>query len=97
MWTKCAKIRTFFENCTFLIWAIRRRHRCRDCMHFYQMQGRKYGFCDRAGEPSLLAWGSWPRRRAGHLPCLGWLPFFPPKRGTPRPQGAPGAAGEVTP
>lgn len=97
MWAKCAKFRTFSEKCSFLLWAIRRWHRCRDCAHFYQMTGRCYGFCDRAGEPSLMAWGSWPRKRAGSLPCVAWLPFFPPKRGTPRAQRAPGDAGEVTP
>lgn len=97
MLRKCAKSRTFWEKCSFLFWAIRRGHRCRDCAHFYQMQGRKYGFCDASGEHTLMAWGSWPRTRARSLPCVSLSPFFPPKRGTPRPQGAPGAAGEVTP
>ena len=78
-----SKILNFFENFTFLGWALLRRHRCRDCIHFYQMTGRSYGFCDAAGEDKLLLVGRWPRVRADRLPCFSWAPFFPPKTARP--------------
>lgn len=93
------KIRTFFEKCGVLAWALRHRCRCGGCLHYYPMKGRTYGMCDRGGEARLLRRGFWRCIGSKHLPCGDFEPFFPslykggpraaqqpaPRRGEPAP------------
>ena len=95
MLRKCAKIGTFSENLRFWLWALRRGHRCHDCIHFYPLRGRAYGFCDRCRPDALETLGHWPFRSCQAWPCCHWAPSFPPRKAAPlRPKGAPRAAGE---